>query len=194
MSKAEDKLVSRDMKRCRPLRGAARRFRRSEQGVTLIEFALVFPIMIFLFIGLVEFGEAFSVNRKISNAASTVSDLISQESAITNAELGDIATVATELVKPYRTAPFSLRIISVVADETNTAATVAWTYGAGAPAVGSVYSLPGGQRLTEANSSLIVAETSYAFTPSVGYFVGAITLNGVAYFRPRLARTVAKSD
>ena len=176
------------------LQGAAQRFKRSEQGVTLIEFALIFPIMILLFIGLVEFGEAFSVNRKISNAASTVSDLISQESSISNAELQDIAIVASEIVKPYRTAPFSLRIISVVANDTNTSATVAWTYPSGTPAVGSVYPLPGGQRLTEANSSLIVAETSYAFTPSVGYFVGAITLNGVAYFRPRQARTVAKTN
>jgi Flp pilus assembly protein TadG len=187
-------MVNRDVWGWIALRGAARRFRRSEQGVTLIEFALIFPVMIFMFIGLVEFGEAFSVNRKISNAASTVSDLVSQERAVTNAELQDIAIVAGEIVKPYRTAPFSLRIISVVANDTNTAATVAWTYPAGTPAVGSRYALPGGQRLTEANSSLIVAETSYAFTPSVGYFVGAITLNGVAYFRPRLARTVAKTD
>jgi Flp pilus assembly protein TadG len=191
---SEDEIVSRDMRRWMRLLGAARRFKPSEQGVTLIEFALIFPVMILLFIGLVEFGEAFSVNRKISNAASTVSDLISQESSITNAELQDIAIVASEIVKPYRTAPFSMRIISVVANDTNTRATVAWTYPAGSPAVGSVYPLPGGQRLTEANSSLIVAETSYAFTPSVGYFVGSITLNGVAYFRPRLARTVAKTD
>lgn len=191
---SEDEIVSRDVWPWMRRLGAARRFKQSERGVTLIEFALIFPIMIFLFIGLVEFGEAFSVNRKISNAASTVSDLISQESSITNAELQDIAIVASEIVKPYRTAPFSMRIISVVANATNTSTTVAWSYPPGSPAVGSVFPLPGGQRLTEPNSSLIVAETSYAFTPSVGYFVGAITLNGVAYFRPRLARTVAKTD
>jgi Flp pilus assembly protein TadG len=186
--------VSTDVWRCMPIRGAARRFRRSEQGVTLIEFALIFPVMLLLFIGLVEFGEAFSVNRRISNAASTVSDLVSQERSVTNTQLQDIALVANEIVKPYRTAPFSMRIISVVANDTNTGATVAWTYPTGSPAVGSVYPLPGGQRLTEPNSSLIVAETSYAFTPSVGYFIGDITLNGIAYFRPRLARIVAKTD
>ena len=71
--------------------GATRRLGRSEQGVTMIEFALVFPIMLFLFMGLVEFGEAFSVDRKISNAASTISDLVSQESTVTTAELQDIA-------------------------------------------------------------------------------------------------------
>ena len=191
---SEDEPVRRDVwQRTRP-RGAVQHFGRSEQGATLIEFALVLPIMIMLFIAVVEFGEVFSVNRKISNAASTVSDLISQENSVTNAKLQDIAIVANEIVKPYRTAPFSLRVISIIANNTNTAATVAWTYPAGSPAVGSVFPLPGGQRLTEPNSSLIVAETSYAFTPSMGYFVGDITLNGVAYFRPRLARTIAKTD
>jgi Flp pilus assembly protein TadG len=189
---AEDEMVREAVWGCGLLRGAARCFRRSEQGVALTEFALVFPIMIIMFIGVVEFGEAFSVNRKISNAASTVSDLVSQESSVNNAELQDIATVANELVKPYRTAPFTLRIISVVADNQNRT-TVAWSYPAGARAVGSAYTLPS-RALTEPNSSLIVAETSYAFTPSVGYFIGDITLRGIAYFRPRLTRTVGKAD
>lgn len=193
-------MVRANTRRWGRLSGAARRFRRCERGVTLVEFALVFPILILMFIGLVEFGEAFSVNRKVTNAASTVADLVSQENAVTTLQLQDIATVATELIKPYRSnAPiFSLRIISIVAsnekDDAKRSAKVAWTFGPGAPAVGSVYTLPAGGRLTEANSSLIVTETSYAFTPTVGYFLGSITLRGVAYFRPRLSRTVDKTD
>lgn len=159
----------------------------------MIEFALVFPIMLIMFIGLVEFGEAFSIDRKINNAASTISDLISQESSVNNAKLGDIATVATELLKPYRAAPLTLRIISVVADTQNRT-TVAWTYPAtGGPRVGAAYVLPRAA-LTEANSSVIVAQTSYAFAPALGYFIGSITLTGNAYFRPRASRTVAKTD
>jgi Flp pilus assembly protein TadG len=172
---------------------AAGRLMRSERGVSMIEFALVFPIMLIMFIGLVEFGEAFSIDRKIDNAASTISDLVSQESSVNNAKLGDIATVATELLKPYRTSPLTLRITSVVADAQNRT-TVAWTYPAtGGPRAGAPYVLPRAA-LTEANSSIIVAETSYAFAPALGYFIGSITLRGDAYFRPRASRTVAKTD
>jgi Flp pilus assembly protein TadG len=159
----------------------------------MIEFALVFPIMLIMFIGLVEFGEAFSIDRKINNAASTVSDLVSQESSVNNAKLADMATVATELLKPYRAAPLVLRVTSVVADAQNRT-TVAWTYPAtGGPTVGAAYVLPRAA-LTEANSSIIVAQTSYAFTPTLGYFIGSITLTGNAYFRPRASRTVVKTD
>ena len=76
----------------------------------------------------------------------------------------------------------------------NTRPTVAWAYPAGSPAVGSAYSLAEGGELTEANSSLIVTETSYALQPTIGYFIGSITLNGKAFFRPRVTRVVTKTD
>jgi len=193
MNEAEDAPVSTELNRWKRLSDAARRLGASERGVTLIEFALVFPIMLVLFIGMVEFGEAFSVSRKINNAASTVADLVSQENSVTNARLADIATVANEIIKPYRAAPFSLRIISVVADENNARVNVAWTYPENAAAVGQEYTALPSTAMTEANSSLIVTETSYAFTPSVGYFIGSITLNGIAYFRPRMTQAVAKA-
>jgi Flp pilus assembly protein TadG len=190
---AEDASRARLSRRRPWLLPAAKRLVRSERGVTMIEFALVFPIMVIMFIGLVEFGEGFSIDRKIENAASTISDLVSQESSVNNAELGDIATVATELLKPYRTAPLTLRITSVVADAQNRT-TVAWTYpAAGGPLAGAAFVLPR-TALTEANSSIIVAQTSYAFAPALGYFIGSITLRGNAYFRPRASRTVAKTD
>lgn len=178
--------------RRKPVSVLARRLGTSERGVTLVEFALVFPIMLALFIGMVEFGEAFSVSRKISNAASTIADLVSQENSVTEARLTDIARVANELIKPYRPGPFSLRIVSLVADENNQRVNVAWTYPENAAAIGTEYTGLPSMTMTEANSSLIVAETSYAFTPSVGYFIGSITLNGFAYFRPRTVRSVAK--
>ena len=186
--------MSTDAKRWKRLSAAARRLAPSERGVTVIEFALVFPIMLIIFIGMVEFGEAFSVSRKISNAASTVSDLVSQETAVTNARLANIATIADELIRPYGGAPFSLRIISVVADDKNEKVSVAWSYPEGAAAVGSEYKALPSAAMTEANSSLIVAETSYAFTPTVGHFIGSVTLNGIAYFRPRMVQSVSKAD
>jgi Flp pilus assembly protein TadG len=192
MRMAEDELGKQPVRPCKTLGGAARHFGGCERGVSMIEFVLVFPIMILLFVGLVEFGEAFSVNRKIRNAASTVSDLVSQEGTVSNAQLQDIVSVGTELLKPYRVAPFTLRVTSVVADEENRT-TVAWSFPAGGPAVGSAFALPQGE-LTEANSSVIVTQTAYAFRPSSGYFIGSINLTGSAFFRPRALRVVAKTD
>lgn len=162
--------------------------RKSERGVTLIEFALILPIMVMLFIGLVEFSEAFTVTRKLSNTASTVSDLVSQETSVSTVDLTDIEQIAIELMRPYSDTPLTLTIVSVVADVDNVT-TVDWSYPAGSHAVGSAYSLPQ-PGLTEPNSSLIVAETSYEFTPTIGNFLGTFTINERAFFRPRFSQSV----
>lgn len=175
---------------------AARRLRRDEGGASLIEFTLIFPLLVGLFLGLVEFGEAFSVSRRVSNAAAAASDLVSQVPSVTDADLSDIALVTTELLKPYKSDNFGMVISSVVANQDNTGATVAWSYatgqGATARTQGGAYTLPSG--ITEPASSIIMVETFYSFTPTVGlYLTGTHKLEGQAYFRPRLTRVVAKN-
>ncbi len=166
-----------------------------EEGAALIEFALVLPILLILFLGMVEFGEAFSVSRKIDTVAATTADFVSQLDTLTNTDYDDIVLVANELIKPYSNAPMSLVITSVVADENNNT-TVAWscaTGGATARSVDSPVSLGAG--LTEAGSSLILVEAAYKFTPTVGlYLLGTHDLKASAFFRPRLRVTVPKAD
>jgi Flp pilus assembly protein TadG len=170
-----------------------REFAGAEKGLSLLEFALIFPLMIMLFLGLVEFGEAFAVSRKLTNAASSVSDLVSQVPEITTSDLDDIARVAEAIIEPYRTANLGLVVTSVQADAQGNL-TVGWSYAHGAGATGrtqgAAMNLPAG--LVEPGSSIIVAETAYQFTPTVGFFLtGTIPLSGVAYFRPRVAAAVA---
>ena len=163
----------------------SRRFRGSERGVTVIEFAMVLPVMIILFIGLVEFSEAFTISRKLATAATTVSDLVAQETSISCADLDKIKLAADEIVKPY--GPMNLVIVSVVADAENNTS-VAWSRPAGT----ATYTLPE-TGLTDANSSLIVAEASYNFTPTIGHFLGTFPITGRAFFRPRMSSSVTKT-
>ena len=168
------------------------RFAKDDRGVTLVEFALVLPVLLILLIGLVEFGEAFTVTRKLQTAASTVSDLVSQQASVSTATLDDIKLVADEIIKPYGTAPLGLVILSVVADADNTT-TVAWSYPSTAYAAGAAYSLPQAG-LTEPNSSIIVVEATYDFTPTISQFLGSYTIAERAYFKPRFSNSVAMAN
>jgi Flp pilus assembly protein TadG len=180
------------------LRGTARRRRvtGAERGAALIEFTLVFPILIALLLGVVEFSQAFAVSRKLSYAAATVSDLVAQMPRVTDADLADIANVADTLLAPYSAAQLGLVITSVQADnDNNTTVGWSWSHGSGASAHAdnTAFTLPAG--LTDPNTSVIAAETTYQFTPTIGlYLTGVITLTGQAYFRPRAVQVVAKTD
>ena len=167
---------------------------RAEEGLALVEFSLAFPILIMLFAGTVEFSEGFAVSRKLTNAAGSVSDLVAQMPRVSNADLTDIAEAAELLMQPYQAAGLRVVVTSVEADaDNNTTVGWSWAHGSGASAhqSGGAFTLPTG--LTEPNSSIIVTETSYQFTPTVAYFLtGDIQLTGQAYFRPRVSRVVEK--
>lgn len=173
-----------------------RNFRASSEGAALIEFTLAFPVMIALFVGVVEFSEAFAVRRKLTNASATVADLVAQRNQVTAADLDDIARVADTLLAPYAAAKLGLVISSVEADSKG-ATKIGWSHargtGATARGKGGAFSPPSG--LTEANSSVIMAEASYQFTPTIAFYLtGTITLTGEAYFRPRVSHAVSKTN
>lgn len=166
--------------------------RKSERGVISVEFALVLPILIILFIGLVEFTEAFTIDRKLSNVASTVSDLVAQEPSVTSASLSDLALVANEIIKPYSATPMSLVIVNVRSNNDGDK-TVAWSYPSGSYTDGEPYTALPENELIDPNTSLIVVEAAYNFTPTVSRFLGSFQISENAYFRPRMGQTL-KTD
>lgn len=159
-------------------------------GVSAVEFALILPIMITMYIGAVEFSTALTVDRRVTSVASAAADLAAQVEQVTSGSLQDIFTAATSIMTPYSADPISIVLTSVVADENNDT-TVDWSCAHnGSPnSQGSAYALPSG--LTQPFSSVIVAEVSYAYDPPVGRFlVGGINMSDTFYLRPRRSLTV----
>ncbi len=174
------------------LRRSGRAIRRGESGVVMMEFALVLPILVVMFIGLVEFTEAFTVTRKLAAVANTVSDLVAQETTVTDADLDDISLIGDQLIKPYSATPMSLIIVSVVSDIDNKT-TVAWAYPPTAYVAGADFNLPQADMMGP-NSSLILTEATYDFTPTVAHFLGTFNITERSYFKPRMTPLVAKTD
>jgi Flp pilus assembly protein TadG len=165
-------------------------------GNALIEAALIFPILVGLFLGVSEFSEAFTLKRRLETAANTSADLVARSQAVTTADLNGIKAMVDEMIKPFPTATLGVTVTSVVADATNTTR-VLWSYaqgnGAAAHATGTQISLPAG--LTEANTSIVFAEVKYTFRSTLAtIIVGDIPMQTEAYFRPRLNASVEKTN
>lgn len=182
------------------LHGAARwlgRAARNRRGVSAIEFALIFPLLIVLYVGAAETGNLLTIYRRTFQIAATAADLTAQVKTVSNADLADIVTASNSIMSPFATVPLRTVITSVVADQNN-AGKVSWSYASSGAArgVNSPYPLPTG--LTEPGSSVIVAEVTYAFTPLVNmikYFSpGSFTMSQTFYTRPRKSLTVTKTN
>lgn len=167
-----------------------RKLAQDTHGVSAVEFALILPIMITMYIGAVEFSHALTVDRRVTSVASAAADLTAQTEQVTSTAMLDIFTAANSIMQPYSVTPISIVLTSVVADEDN-ATTVAWScaHSGSAHADDSAFTLPPG--LTQPFSSVIVAEVSYSYTPPIGEFItGGITLSETFYLRPRRSLTV----
>ena len=170
---------------------------RDKRGVSAVEFALIVPVLILMYVGAVETGNALTIYRRTSAVASTAADLTAQVKTVSTADLQDIVAASSSILTPYSTTPLKVVLSSVVADQNNTGK-VAWSYAnkGSARATNSVYTVPTG--LTEPNSSVIVAEITYSFTPLVNlttfFSPGAFDMKRTFYARPRKSLTVAKTN
>jgi hypothetical protein len=167
---------------------------RDQAGNILIEAALVFPILVGLFLGVSEFSEAFTVSRRLDAAAYTAADLVARSTGVTAADLTGVKAMVDETVKPFPLATLGLIITSVVADEDN-GTTVAWSEALGAGVSpygkGAAISLPAG--LTLPKGSVVLAEAKYQFKSTLStLLVGSVPLQAQAYQVPRYSGQVVK--
>lgn len=170
---------------------------RDLRGVSAIEFALIVPALILLYVGAVEIGNALTIYRRTSLVAATAADLTAQVKSVSKSDIQDIQAAASSILTPYSTTPLTIVLTSVVADNNNKGK-VDWSCASkgGARAKDSFYPVPDG--LTEPDSSVVVAEITYSFTPLLGlttiFSPGSFDMTRTFYTRPRRSLKVSKTD
>lgn len=78
-----------------------RAFIRAREGVSAVEFALIAPLLILLFVGSFEITRAVNMNRQVALLSRTVSDLISQTDSVSTSDLDNIFNTAGAVMYPY---------------------------------------------------------------------------------------------
>lgn len=174
-----------------------RRFARETRGAAAVEFALVTPLMISMYFGMVELSSGVAIDRKVTMVSHTLSDLIGQATAVNDTDISNVFNAASSIMTPYLASPLTAKITAVSIDNTGKATVVcsrSWTSSGGVSsglAVNTVVtsSIPAG--LIVNNTELIWAQVSYVYTPTIGYVVKtAVTLSDQFFARPRQATTV----
>lgn len=165
-----------------------------QRGVSAVEFALLLPLMVTLYLGVVEISQGISADRKVTMTARSVADLVSQASNMSNSDMTNSLNAATAVMAPFPDTNLKVTVTSIAIDA-NGKATVKWsdTKNGTARAKGSTVTLP--TALVVADSSLIWSEVEYSYKPTIGYLVsGTLTLKDTIYMRPRLSVCVTREN
>ncbi len=81
-------------------------FRRSEEGVGAVEFALIAPVMILVMLASVEIPRAVMTGQRLARSARTMADLISRQNL---GALDDVYAAGSAVTRPYDTSGHGYR-------------------------------------------------------------------------------------
>jgi Flp pilus assembly protein TadG len=163
---------------------------RDEHGVSAVEFALLLPLMVTLYLGGVEVSQGLTIDRKVTLVARTVADLAARTDKISSTEMTNILDASTAVLLPYSVSAAKVTV-SQVSIDANGKATIDWSKSKNGTerATGSVVTLPAALNIP--NSSLIWGEVSYDYKPVIGYVItGTLKLTDQIYMRPRVSEKV----
>lgn len=93
-----------------------RRGLRDRSGIAAVEFALILPFMVVLYLGTAELTYGLMANRKMTLVARALSDLVAQEqdsTGITDAEITDVFNAARAIMSPYDNTPLRMSVSSI---------------------------------------------------------------------------------
>jgi Flp pilus assembly pilin Flp len=88
-------------------------FRDRCDGVAAIEMALIFPVMIILYFGLVDVTNLLSANRRVTIAASTIADLVTQmATSMKKSDLSGFYKAVQPIMDPFPSTKVGIQISS----------------------------------------------------------------------------------
>ena len=176
-----------------------RQLQRDERGLAAIEFAMLAPLMIALYFGVVEISQGVAIDRKVMLSARTVADLVSQQlNSITKSEIDNLVLAATTVTEPYPTTPLKTVVSQVKIDVTTGVVTVDWSYaGPGATARAANSNVTSVIPPVDPKASpiyLIWGETQYAYVPVFAKpIIGPLTFKEQSFMAPRQSTKIDKS-
>ena len=163
------------------------------RGISAVEFAMLLPVILTLYLGTVEASQGIAADRKVELTAHALADLSSQYTDITNAEMTNILNAGSAIIAPYAAANLK-EVVSEIAIDAQGKATVVWsdTLNGTALAVGTIVSVPAS--LATPNTYLVLAQVQYSYNPTYGYVMNStLTLTDQSFMRPRESASIART-
>lgn len=189
------------------LRAISRRLLRDRQGIGAIEFALLVPALLMLYLGSLEATVGFNMAKRATRASGTVADIITQQTSVDKTYLAQMPSVAASIFAPYGTDNMTLKITGVTIDGTANAK-VAWSWGweddgTNSGKVTTPYSVTSAvtvpDQMKKANTFLVRAELSvpyrlFQFAPGLLPDMSDITIKRDFFYRQRLGDSITCSN
>jgi len=178
--------VTRRPLRLRDLRSLA----ADRRGVAAVEFALVVPVVIIVYLAGFEVMEASTVYRKLTDTTVQIANVTAQYTTMGANDTSNVLDASAQIMTPYSTSNLAI-VLSEVTTDSSGAGSVTWsqTYQGTALAAGTPVAMPSG--FTTPNTNYILVQTTYSYQPVIGgAFVKPISMTNQIFMLPRSSASI----
>lgn len=175
---------------------------RNRSGVVALEFAMVAPVLIFMFLGCYEVTDYIRATMRTDQVALSVAELIARQTSVTNdtgsygaGSVTDYCYAAKTVIAPYNSTDLTVNIASYTMS--GGSATQNWgvtcpSNDTSAATTGFTPGAPPTGLLVANGDSVIIVTASYSWAaPDGGLFLQSVrTATETAYVRPRSNATI----
>lgn len=178
-------------------------------GMAATEFALLLPIMVVLFFGILELSEGMTANRRVAVAVNTAADLAAQSEQLSPSQVDGLMESVLPILEPTSVNSIDINLISIVLDangdpivhwslhwNNDVQPTAPYTEGEEYDKLTETFTnSPNGLTMLQ-NRSMIIVEMSYPYNPQFArYFVSdPIQFDRTAKRAPRRVTRVQLCD
>jgi Flp pilus assembly protein TadG len=174
-----------------------RKFVSGERAAAAVEFALILPVMLLVYLGSVEGSTLIIVDRKVQSVASAVGDLVARSNGnVTTSDLQDYLRAASGIMLPYPSAGVR-QTVSAVTVNANGSTSMLWSSrfqnGVYTTLTNHRVQLPAEMINISRGKTVIAAEASYDFQPLLGLvFDQEVQLYRSSFYLPRFGGTITR--
>lgn len=174
-----------------------RSFIGNDRAIAAVEFAIILPLMLFVFVGVAQVGQAIEISRKVTVTTRIVTDLVTQYSTVSCSTLNTVLAASAQVIAPYSSSNLSITVSEI--DTVSSKATMVWTGTLSSSGTmtcstpSSNFTLP--SQLLQSSSTAsyyIYGQVTYSYTPVLGYkIIGTIPISNQIYMSPRLTNSIS---
>lgn len=175
--------------------GLIARFSVAKEAVAAVEFALILPALMVLYMGTLEISQVISVDRKMAAAAGAMGDLVTQSNEeITTPTLNDYFQAAGMIMSPYPSDTLK-QLVTQVYIAADGSTSVIWSVGhngATAKVTNASYDLPTTITDIARDMHVVVSEAQIPYAPWGGYVLDtSFNLYKQFFYVPRFGAEIA---
>ncbi|MBI1301677.1 MAG: pilus assembly protein TadG [Alphaproteobacteria bacterium] len=162
---------------------------KEEDAIAAVEASFIFPIMLTMFMGVYDAGNAILANQKTIRASQVVADLITRQNVVNQTDVDEAVEAGRLAYEPLDSSSFGIDIVSIRFDD-DADTEIVWRETINFPTIPDAAAAV--EALQEANEGVLMVSVRYTFDPYFsGFIFNTFEMQEVAFARGRSSPVVA---